>query len=418
MKLYSIILCWVAFTASFSMDSAKAAEVPADPHVDTMLGDMGGLRTALDQKGLMLDLNYEANVWRAASGGIKHGNAYVGMGTFTVSMDNNKLLGIPGNTASLQLMNTHGGKPNSYVGSIQGVDNLEVRTPNTLLYEAWMQQNFMDDRISTLVGLRDLNAEFVDMDMATNFAMPAMEIGQEFAQAGRNGPSIYPVTALAARLQVKPTATSYLKLAVFDGVAGDPNHPHGTQVALSNTDGELLIAEVGITPGNLADGPVNNKFAVGAWTYTKQFADIVEVDGAGDPILRKSSGIYALASYSLYHDATERSIGGFFRIGATNGDVSQTAWAYEAGVVGRGWVAGRTDAEIGVGVSQATNSSPYIAAAGDGTKRRETGFELYCRDTIAPGIALQPDLQYVMNPGATAGTDHAMLVGLHMDINF
>ena len=404
-------------TTIVGLSSANAAEAPA-PYADTLLGDVGGVRSALSKKGVDVNVNYKSDFWGATDGGAKRGTAYVGAATLTADFDNEKLLGIRGNTAGMQLMNTHGSKPNSYVGSTQGVDNYEVATPTTFIYQAWVQQNFLDDRVSALVGLRDLNSEFVATDMTANFIKPVMQIGQDFAQSGQNGPSIYPVTALAARLEVKPTANSYIKAAVFDGVAGSTTNAKGTHVHLDSSDGELLIAEAGITPGNAADGAVTNKFAIGGWTYTKQFADFSDVDGSGDPILKKSDGIYALASYQFYKDKSDRTLGGFFRIGETNGNVSQVQMAYEAGIVGNGWVPGRPDGELGLGVAQARNSNDYIALTGAGTTRDETSFELYYRDLVAPGVTLQPDLQYIVNPGTTDTQKDATLVGLRLDINF
>jgi porin len=398
--------------------SANASEAATTPYADTLLGDVGGVRSTLLKKGVDVNLNYKSDFWGATDGGAKRGNAYVGAATLGVDFDNEKLLGIAGNSASIQLMNTHGGKPNSYVGSTQGVDNFEVATPATFVYEAWVQQNFIEDRVSALVGLRDLNAEFVVTDMSANFIKPVMQIGQDFAQTGQNGPSVYPVTALAGRLELKPTTDSYIKAAVFDGVAGNLNKAKGTHVNIMNKDGQLLIAEAGFTPGNDPDGDVNNKFAIGAWSYTKQFADLVDVDGAGDPVLKKSEGVYALTSYQFYHDKSDRTLGAFFRVGGTNGDVSQVDWSYQAGVVGHGWVPSRAEGEIGLGVAQANNSSSYIEATGAGTTRKETSFELYYRDVVAPGVTVQPDLQYVVNPGTTDTQKDATLVGLRVDISF
>lgn len=407
----------IAILSAFS--PAHAGEAAESPYADLVLKSLGGTRDSLGKYGVEVGLNYKADFWNAADGGAKRGSAYVGAATLALDVDNEKLLGIKGNSANLTVMNTHGGKPNSYVGSIQGVDNFEVATPATFVYEAWVQQNFLDDKVSILAGLRDLNVEFVVTDMSANFIKPVMQIGQDFAQTGQNGPSVYPVTALSGRLRVQPTDTSYIQAAIFDGVPGDLNRPRGTHINIANKDGALLIAEAGITPWNdpQAEGAAN-KFAIGAWTYTKQFPDFIEVDGSGDPVLQKSQGAYALASYQFYKDTQDRTVGGFLRIGATNGDVSQTRWAYEAGVVGKGWIPTRSEGEIGIGIAQAHNADRFIQATGDGTLHDEHSYEIYYLDTIAPGVTVQPDFQYISNPGTTAGVGDATLLGLRVNIDF
>lgn len=404
------LLATVSLAMLTAASPALAAE-DAAPYADKLLGNVGGLRDRLDKHGVAIDLNYKGNGWSNTSGGTKRGEAYNGVATLTLALDNEKSLGIKGNSANISLINTHGGKPNSLVGSTQGVDNIEVTTPTTVLYEAWVQQNFMDDRISALVGVRDLNAEFAVTDMTANFIKPVMQIGQDFAQSGTTGPSVYPVTGGAARLRVAPTPISYIQAAAFDGIPGSTTNARGTHVHVKEKDGALLVAEAGITPWN-SEGSEANKFAIGAWTYTKKFTDQV----TGNPA--NSEGVYALSSYQFCKDAKDRTLGAFLRVGGANDDVNQVDLAYEAGFVGNGWVPTRTESEIGLGVAGAHNGDSYITATGEGTKRSETSFELYYRDTVAPGIAVQPDFQYVVNPGTTTGVKNATLLGLRMDVSF
>jgi porin len=49
------------------------------------------------------------------------------------------------------------------------------------------------------IGLYDLNSEFDVIEAAALFLNPSHGIGPDFAQSGRNGPSIFPVTSLAIR---------------------------------------------------------------------------------------------------------------------------------------------------------------------------------------------------------------------------
>ncbi len=93
-------------------------------------------------------------------------------------------------------------------------------------------------------------------------------------------------------------------------------------------------------------------------------------------------------------------------------------WDYEAGLVGHGWVPTRPDGELGIGLSQSHNGDKYMIASGAGTKRNEYSYELYYRDKVAPGVTLQPDVQYVVNPGTTSSVNDAMVLGLRVDVNF
>src|SRR3546814_8879648 len=63
------------------------------------------------------------------------------------------------------------------------------------LYEAWIDQK-IGDAASVRIGLYDLNSEFGALDTAGFFVSSPHGIGTDFAQSGRNGPSIFPATSL------------------------------------------------------------------------------------------------------------------------------------------------------------------------------------------------------------------------------
>lgn len=416
-------LTFIAFTLLFNAVShpAYATQETTDPYQGMLLGDVGGMRSKLSNTGVDISLQYRADVWSNLSGGIKRGQNYLDNLDIKFGLDGEKLLGLKNNRAMIYFINNNGSHPNaSRIGSVQGIDNIEVGTDTFKLYEAYDEQTFFDDSLSILVGLRDLNAEFAQTDMTANFIKPTMQIGQSFAQTGRNGPSIFPNTSLATRIKVQPTQESYLSVAAFDAVPNNPNKPHGTQVDLRFHDGFLLVSEAGITPtfaDNALDAP--NKFAVGGWIYTQKMDDLVRVDSNGAPVAQRSAGAYFLSSYQFYSDQRAgRNVGAFFRAGIADGNTAQVDWDIETGLVGNGWIKVRPESELGVGFSQSHNGDNYIRSVSGASDRNEYGFELYYRDKIIDGINVQPDLQYIINPGTDKVTDDALVAGIRFDINF
>ncbi len=57
-----------------------------------------------------------------------------------------------------------------------------------------------------------------------------------------------------------------------------------------------------------------------------------------------------------------------------------------------------------------------MALAGSATDARETTLELTWRLPVADWLTLQPDLQYVINPGFDASLDDAFVVGLRFEL--
>lgn len=406
----------------FAANDVYAADDNKDPYKDTLFGHWNGTRDSLSAAGIDVTIAYQADVLSNVSGGIKRGNNYLDNLDLKFALDGEKLYGIQGNKALIYFLNNDGGHPNLHrIGSAQGIDSIEVVKDTPKLYEAWVDQSFVDNKLSILLGLHDLNTEFDSTDSTNNFIKPSFQIGPEFAQSGPNGPSSFPVTALAARLKYAPTETSYVETAAFDGVAGDPRHPYGNHFKFN--EGLLLAVEAGYTPKTAEPSDPNpDKFALGAWMYTKKFNDLVEVDRMGKPVKSRSGGVYGLASYQLYHDKeAARSISAFFRPGIADGNTKPIEWAYEAGLVSNGLVPARPDAEIGMGITQSHNSSKYVRsviASGSRVEHNEYGLELYYRDKLYKGITVQPDLQYVINPGTNPQLDNAAIIGIRFEINF
>ncbi len=233
---------------------------------------------------------YRADVMSNVSGGIKRDASALGNLDLTAEIDLARLAGWTGVTAGLHGIWSHGGKPNTYlVGSMQGVDNIEVETNTAKIFQAWIEKQWQDDSFSARLGLYDLNSEFYSTRTSGIFMHPAPGIGSEMAQAGANGPSVFPTSSLALRLRYRPTSETYIQAAVLDGVPGDPDNPRGTHIQFNDGDGTLRVAEIGFTPQlAAADGAIHlsttAKYALGVWGFSSRFADLAAVDGDGTPL--------------------------------------------------------------------------------------------------------------------------------------
>ncbi len=377
---------------------------------DTLTGDWGGIRTALSDKGIDTSISYTFDVMGNVSGGIKEGSRYLDNISVVTAFDGEKLFGSKGTTAVLHALSNNGGRPNEdLVGSAQGVNNMEVPKGTTKLYEAWIQQNAFNDRVSLLAGLYAVDSEFEVTETSGLFLHSTYGAGTDFSQSGRNGPPIFPFSALGARLKVLPTENSYVQVAVTDGVPGDPNNPKGTQIELNGNDGALIVAEAGYTG--------NGKIALGSWYYTEKVDNIGgETDSNGNPLQESNQGLYIIGERQLC-----KNLSGFARIGFANNDANPFDYAWSAGLVYTGLIPTRTEGQLGFAVSSAHNSDvarDAAAAAGEQLDTSETAFELTYSDKLTPWLTVQPDVQYVMNPGTDPALDNAWVLGMRTSIEF
>lgn len=312
-----------------------------------------------------------------------------------------------------------GSKPNrDLVGSVQGVDNIEVETNTAKLYEAWIEQGFASDHYSIRAGLYDLNSEFYVTDAAGLFINSSSGIGAEFAQTG---PSIFPTTGVALRFKALLPADIYWQAAVLDGVPGDVNDPRHTHIQFHEDEGKLLVSEFGWSHG-LPGLPEGGKYSLGYWEYTENFDDLVNVDAGGNPLRHKNNGAYLLAEQTLLdadkHDG--RSLVAFVRYGRANNDVNALENNLNTGVVFSGLAGGEWNDQIGLVYSSVETTDKFrqaqlIAAAP--VESREEIIELTYRLDINRWLAVQPDIQYVINPGTDPTLNNAVVVGARFEFN-
>lgn len=338
---------FIAIPVLLAAYPAVAQDAP--DYTGFLTGDWNGHRTALHDQGIDIEASYTFDIWRNVSGGAKTGNAGSDNLDLQVGFDGEKLYGVPGSTLFLHFLNNNGGQINSHAGTNGGIDNIEVGTPTAQLYEAWIEQNFFEDKISLRAGLYDLNTEFYVTETSGLFINPTYGIGTEFAASGQNGPSIFPVTSVGARLLVNPTDEIYIEGAILDGVPGDLDNAEGTHIQFNDGDGALVAVEAGYQDEEAGH------YAIGAWKYTAKFDDWTEVNDDGDPVKKTNQGIYALAERNIYTDPQDenRKIDGFVRFGIADEDVSQFEYSWSAGFVYSGAFESRPEGQIGFGVSGA-----------------------------------------------------------------
>ena len=279
--------------------------------------------------------------------------------------------------------------PRGYVAS-----NIETGVKAVRLYEAWVDQSLAGGRLSVRAGLYDLNSEFDALDASGLFLNPAHGIGTDISQSGVSGPSIFPVTSLALRVSYDLGARTTLRMAVLDGVPGDPAHPKRTAIRLGQGDGALLIAEAERRSGGW-------RVIGGYWRYSAPF------DGFGLPGPAKGSqGAYLRGEGLVGGTADGRGTDAFFRLGWADPRFHETNLFASAGLRWRGPLAARADDEAGLALTW-TASSPRarttLAAAGETLSRAEWSFEATYALALTEWLTLQPDVQYFVHPAYEAG---------------
>ncbi|MBS0324296.1 MAG: carbohydrate porin [Proteobacteria bacterium] len=428
-----------------------------------LLGDMWGLRTALSRYGISLAIQ-ETSEWLGnTSGGIHKGYDYDGLTQIVLQMDTQRAFGHYGGLFNMSLLNIHGDNLSSKnLQSLQTASGIEADR-GTRLWELWYSEKFLEeDRLNLKVGQQSLDQEFMVSTNALYFVNTMMGWPMLPSANMPGGGPAYPLSALGARISARPVDGITLLAGVFNGSpvkndnGSDPQLQNRRGTSFPWGDGRLTIVEAQfsypslgtlVTPGEAQ--PLGWTYRIGAWYNSKRFDDqriddtglsLADPASSGNP--RQHSGNYAwyaVADRLVWRDEVDpnRTIAVFARaMGTPLKDRNLIDFSLNAGMVMRSPFRYRAADTFGVGFGyahvsrQASRFDRDNIAFGNtvpGPVRSSESFvELTYQYQLKPWIQLQPDIQYVFNPGAgipqpadpTRRIRNELVVGLRTNISF
>ncbi|HEX4368314.1 MAG TPA: carbohydrate porin [Rhodopila sp.] len=394
---------------------------------DTLTGDWGGLRTSLADSGIKFGLQEQSELWGNATGGLRRGVVYDGLTTASVTVDLEKLAGWSGATFFVDAYQIHGRGPSgNLVGNQQLVSNLEA-TRDTKLYQLWIEQKLLDGRLTVRVGQEGANdqmmiTQYGALLLNSSFGFP----GLPAADLPSGGPN-YPLATPFVRAQFQATDKITLVGAVFNGDpappgTGDPQLRDAGGTAFRLNGHALAITELWYST-NQGEGSAGlpATYKLGAWYDSAHFADrfydttgLSLANPASSGVPRDHSpdfAIYGIVDQMVWRKpgSKQSGIGVFLQVMGAPAQDNLSNLFVEAGLNWMGPFAGRDNDVFGLGVSYLgispvarRYSRALVAFTGTGQPyaSNETVFEATYLYQVSPWLALQPDVQFVVNPGA------------------
>ncbi len=407
-----------------------------------LLGDMWGLRTFLSRYGMSLGVGETSEVLGNATGGTRQGFDYDGLTQMVLQADTQRGFGWYGGTFNVSALQIHGRNLSAdNLATLQTASGIEADR-GVRLWELWYQQKFLEeDRLDIKIGQQSLDQEFMDSNNAayfvnTMFGWPMVPS----ADLPGGGPA-YPLSALGVRARYRPVDELNILMGIFNGSpvannSGDPQlrDPSGTSFPLNG--GTLAILELQysypalgsmVYPGQ--SQPLARLYRLGAWYDSENFAD-QRFDNRGlslaNPVStgipqshRGDYSIYAVADQMIWRSEADpnRTMSVFGRVmGTPEDDRNLIDFSMNAGLVLHDPFTYRTDDTFGLGMGYAHVSSRAAALDRDvfaytGAFNPVRGGETYLEATyqyeFKPWCMLQPDIQYVFNPGAGIANPNA-----------
>lgn len=344
---------------------------------------------------VQIGADYAQDFFRDVSGGVERGGG--APGTVHLHADGN----VGNDIFRVDLLGIFGSSISDNAGDLQTLSNLEAYH-TARLFEAWYEHDFDEAGLGFRLGLQDYNLLFDTLEPAQLFINSSFGIEPTVSQVSV---SIFPETALGAVMRWRSPQHAYVLAGVYDGTPGLPGHPAGTHIELRSGDGLFSAFEAGINDAG------KYKLAAGYWYHTAM------LDYPPGRHWRHNHGWYLIGSAHLLGGKSVPAVSAFVQLGRALTDRNPFSGYLGAGISFNRFLPGRPDDRLGFAVARVRTSRTFrrITHASTGS---ETAFELTYQANLTNGLYLQPDVQYIVNPGAVATVDNAWMAGLRVGYSF
>lgn len=441
------ILAFAALVALLAPSSARAQEAAAqqeaydnatstrnDGITDLSIanslpnrGDPYGTRAAFARWGITTDVIYTGEVLSNVRGGLRRGSVYGGKLEANIAADLNKLLGLSGLSFYSNAFELHQSKgiSRNYVGNLNTISAIEA-IPTTRLSEVWLEQKLYGGLVSIRAGQLAADTEFT----IANYSLPFITSDWPGMLANNlpGGGSAYPLSTPGIRLKIEPNKQNTFLFGIYDGdpagrgpVDPEVRNRHGTNFRVK--DPALLLAEY---QHRYNQGEKDTGLAgivrLGAWNHLGRFNDQYR-DGFGTPLssplstgiaarYRGDFGLYGILDQQLWRPdggTADDGVAMFTRLFVSPSQRNLIGLFWDAGLLASGLVPGRPKDKVGVtvlyaqlGHEAARYDREVLSRAGlyRGTDPSEISFEVSYVAEIVTGWTVQPNVSYIMRPGA------------------
>ena len=403
-----------------------------------LFGDWLGDRSQLAQLGINPTLLFIIDPFGNVTGGRQRGFTQFNLLGLDVILKTDKLFGWPGGQFHVGYANSSGSDlSTTYVGNNFPIQLAASGAPasSRLTYLSYTQSLF-DEILSFRLGRLTINSVYGEEFLASEYFKAFTSVGFDLVPLGPflNAPGAfgYPFATWGARTKFEPVDQFYVMTGVYNG---DPalKEPNRNGVDFSLKGPPFVIGEFGFRAnyGKEAMGlPANLKFGAYFNGGTFKAFDSGLAGGVAAKTEPGNHGFYVLGDQAILRwggPEENRHLGIFAAFNwAPDQRVNPMPYFFGAGLVAYGLLPSRPRDFAGFGVVYGSYSgdlrraeqvraatSPSVAA-----QDYEMTLELTYGWAVIPGLLLQPNLQYIINPGGNRATRDALAVGVNVVVNF
>lgn len=285
---------------------------------------------------------------------------------FSVPVNGEKLWRLKGSDALVRIRNHQSNFGDDFVGAAQLYSNIDAGSA-TILYEAWVEQRLLSDKIRLKAGKIDANTEFAAVQTASDFLNSSMGFSPTIMEF-----PTYPEPKLGFNVFFHPTSRNTFSMGVFQTASGGP----------------LSIVE-GAHAWSSGHAESSGRASVGYWRLA---GNVPHFNGQ---MSEHTDGVYSVIEQRVWMSSAApqpRSLSLFLQLGTADETVSAFARHIGGGGVLQGLWRRRRQDSIGV-------AATWVQLSSDGDEGPERAgeliFESYYKAAFGKHVAFIQDFQLV-----------------------
>jgi len=402
-----------------------------------LLNDWFGYGPAMRDHGISITGSFTTDLLGNPIGGFSQGFAGATSMGMQMVVDLEKLVGIPHlSFITSGIWRTGENLSADRIGNLFTVAQL-FGGSNLRLYEFMLRTELFEDRLMIQAGRMGAFDQFLTSPINWNFVNNGFDGTPKgiFFNAPAFGATVYPTSSwgLISRWR-EPETGWYVQAGGFllDSQNGS-NSTNGMNWTFNVDQGWAVIAEAGWRlnekPGTQG---LPGYYAVGGFYTSDEQATFSLV-----PRQRSNAGAYLMAQQTIYRSNTPENLERARNVwgpGAMDGFTLFSVWVFgpdesinqfplynNSGFVWQGVFPGRPDDFLAGGIASGFISrdlKQLQRLQGNPVQDYEIVLELNYRYQITPFVYVQPDMQYVIRPGATGNIPDALVLGAQMSVIF
>jgi porin len=413
---------------------------------NALTGDWWGVRNFLDDSGVELSASYTNNIAGNPVGGMSQSFAYADNFSFGLQLDFEKLIKWQGLTLTLSALDRNGSNLSARNIGNQFTVQQVYGTETVVFYALVLEQRLLEDKVGIKLGRFSTGDDFASSPLYWLYMNNGID-GNPQSLPVNTAFSAYPASVWGARLRVDPSPEWFAMGGIYQATSLNLYRDHGLDWSMNNSDGVLMIGQVGWTPEffkkpvaaskptdgkSLAEGKTTRPVSLdaemrglpghywfGAYYSPWQFAQFGSTETASN-----SYGFYWHADQMVWQEEPGSDQGltlwSAFVLSPQQ-NISKLPFQVNSGIVYKGLVPARDHDITVLGFVYGNFSDDYagtVAATGAGTPSYEIALEAGYRVQVTKFAYIQPNVQWIINPGGTGNIPNALVLGAQMNVTF